>query len=116
MEKKYFYIVSLKHTSNADTALTFWGPAGSGYTWHKDRAGLYAEDVVNKYTSDDNVAVEESICNRFWIEANDFSDKYISVPNIEPVLHALGLNKKFMKPARMKTCEMIFVPYGLTQL
>lgn len=35
-----YYIISLKHTSKGDTALTFWGEDGNGYTWHRDRAGV----------------------------------------------------------------------------
>lgn len=106
---KQYYIVSLKHTSKGDTALTFWCADGSGYTWHKNRAGLYDEDVVHKSTSNDNVAVLKEDVDKFWMNALDFNDKYISVPNNPTVLHHLGLSDKFMKPKRMAGCRMIFI-------
>lgn len=104
-----YYIVSLKHTSKADTALTFWGANGSGYTWSKSRAGIYNEEEAKKCISDDNVMVAKEKVDPFWMNAVDFNDKYVSVPNNATVLHHLGLNNKFMKPKRMATCKMTFI-------
>jgi hypothetical protein len=106
---KEYYIVSLKHTSKGDTALTFWCANGNGYTWHKDRAGLYSEDIVSQYTSDDNVAVEKGLIDKFWMNAIDYNDKYVSVPNTKQVLFHLGLSDKYMKPKRMAGCRMQFI-------
>lgn len=107
--KNEFYIVSLKHTSKGDTALTFWGANGSGYTWHKDRAGIYSKEEAEKCESSDNPKVPKENVDKFWIKATDFNDHYISVPNHPAVLFALGLSDKEMKPKRFKTCKMVFV-------
>lgn len=109
-----FYIVSLKHTSKGDTALTFWGANGNGYTWHRDRAGLYTEEEVDKYTSTDNHKVEKELADKFWMNALDFNDKYISVPNSPTVLHHLGLDSKYMKPKKFAGCRMVFINTPVT--
>ncbi len=112
MEKQY-YIISLKHTSKGDAALTFWGANGAGYTWGKQRAGLYAESVVKNYTSTDSIAVPQEEVDKFWMNALDFDDEYISVPNNPTVLHHLKLDQNLMKPKKYATCRMVFVntPY-----
>ncbi len=48
-----YYIISLKHTSKGDTALTFWCANGSGYTWHRDRAGVYTAQELKGRTSEE---------------------------------------------------------------
>jgi len=108
---KQYYIVSLKHTSKGDAALLFWGHDGGGYSWHRDRAGLYNDDVVQKHTSCDNVKVLKEDVDPFWMNALDFNDKYISVPNNKTVLHHLGLleSEKFMKPKKFASCRMVFI-------
>lgn len=107
MEQKY-YIVSLKHTSKGDTALTFWCANGCGYTYHRDRAGLYSLDELKGSVSNDNVAVEKEKVDPFWMNAVDFEDRFIAVPNSPTVLHHLGLDNRFMKPKKWKTCKMVF--------
>lgn len=104
-----FYIVSLKHTSKGDTALTFWGKNQCGYTWHKDRAGLYSIEEAKTCISDDNVMVEQKKVDQFWMNAIDFNDKYISCPNNSTVWQVLGLDPKYMKPKKYKTCKMTFI-------
>lgn len=106
---KEYYIISLKHTSKGDTALTFWGKNGGGYTWNRERAGLYPELGIEKYTSEDNIAVPKEQVDPFWMNALDFNDKYISVPNNPTVRHHLGLNGKFMKPKSIAACKMTFL-------
>jgi hypothetical protein len=105
---KEYYIVSLKHTSKSDTALTFWGKDKCGYTWHKDRAGIYSEDEIKSSITFENVAVEKEIADKFWMNALDFGDKYISIPNNPTVLYHLGLSDKPMKPKKFAGCRMIF--------
>lgn len=107
-----YYIISLKHTSKGDTALTFWGHDSNGYTWHRDRAGLYTEEEMKKCISPDNVAVLKETVDPYWMNATDFSDKYISVPNNYGVLYNFGIlesAKKFMKPKKYAGCRMTFV-------
>lgn len=108
MDKQY-YIISIKHTSKGDTALTFWCADGAGYTWHRKRAGLYSEAEVHKLRDSLNVAVEQSIVDKFWMNALDFSDEYVSVPNTPTVRHHLGLSDKLMKPKKYAGCRMQFI-------
>jgi hypothetical protein len=107
-EERLFYIVSLKHTSKGDTALTFWGKDGAGYTWHRDRAGLYNQEEARSYSSTDNVPVPREDVDKWWMNAQDFGDKYVSVPNNPTILQIFGLSDKFMKPKKYKSCKMIF--------
>lgn len=109
MSENQYYIVSLKHTSKGDTALTFWCADGAGYTWHRDRAGLYDEVASNKSSSVENVKVLKELVDPFWMNALDFEDKYISVPNNPTVLHHLRLLNKFMKPKKLAGCRMVFI-------
>lgn len=104
-----YYIVSLKHTSKGDTALTFWGENGNGYTWSKQRAGLYTEDEANKHSTFENVPVPKQVVDKFWMNALDFNDAYVSIPNNPTVLYHLGLSDKFMKPKKFAGCRMVFI-------
>lgn len=118
---KQYYIISLKHTSKGDAALTFWGKCGSGYTWHRDRAGLYPEDKVDAYTSEDNIKVEKEKVDPFWMNAVDFGDRYVSVANTPGVRRELGISDRLMKPKKYATCRMAFTntavePMNETQL
>lgn len=106
---KQYYIVSLKHTSKGDAALTFWRANGRGYTWHRDSAGLYDESNIKEYTAADSVAVLKEDVDVFWMNALDHNDKYISVPNQPTVLKKFGLNIKLMKPKKWLTCRMVFI-------
>jgi hypothetical protein len=106
---KQYYIVSLKHTSKGDTALTFWCANGCGYTLHKDRAGLYTQEEARKHENENNIKVLKELVDPFWMNALDFKDKYISVPNNKTVLHHLGLSDKEMKPKKFATCRMTFI-------
>lgn len=106
---KEYYIVSLKHTSKGDTALTFWRTNGCGYAWHKKNVGIYSEEEANKCTSEDNVKVLKEDVEKFWMNALDFNDEYISVPNNKTVLFYLGLSEKYMKPKKMASCRMVFI-------
>ncbi len=105
-----YYIVSLKHTSKGDTALTFWGPNGSGYTWHKKRAGIYTQEEADGFNGDnENIPVATELVDKFWMNALDFSDEYVSVANNPTVLKHLGLSDKMMKPKKFAGCRMTFI-------
>jgi hypothetical protein len=43
-----FYIICLRHSSNQDYAITWWGPNNSGYTLNLDNAGKYTLDQIIK--------------------------------------------------------------------
>lgn len=114
MNDKLYYIISLKHTSKGDTALTFWAHDSNGYTWHRDRAGLYTEDEIKECVSYNNVAVEKEKVDPFWMNAVDFNDKYISVPNTEQIHYALNIDSKRMKPKKFAGCKMQFINTPVT--
>lgn len=106
---KQYYIISLKHTSKGDTALTFWRANGGGYAWHRDGAGLYTEEEIKNKVTADNVAIEKEKVDPFWMNADDFGDKYIAVANTAAVRNALGITDKLMKPKKWATCRMAFM-------
>jgi hypothetical protein len=103
-----YYIISLKHTSKGDTALTFFGPNNCGYTWHRDRAGKYTYEDAVKFSGPDAPMVECAKVDPFWMNAVDYGDKYISVANTAQVRHALGISDKEMKPKKYAGCRMEF--------
>lgn len=107
---KQYYIVSIKHTSKADTALTLCGPNNAGYTWNKSRAGVYSEeDVLKEFTGDsDNVPVDKEKADKLFLPAKDFGDSYVSLPNDTTVRTILELSDKHMKPAKYASCRMKF--------
>jgi hypothetical protein len=109
-----YYIVSLKHTSKGDTALTFWGANGSGYTWDRKRAGIYQDYNVDEYISEDSVKVEKEKVDAFWMNAVDFGDKYVAVANTSAVCFELNLNQSLMKPKKSATCRMSFLNTPVT--
>lgn len=106
---KQYYIISIKHTSKGDTALTFWGANGSGYCWDRSRVGVYTEETLKGRIDSLNVAVEKEKVDPFWMNAVDFSDKYVSVANTPPVRHAIGITDKLMKPKKDAGCRMAFI-------
>ena len=106
---KQYYIVSLKHTSKGDTALTFWGDNHCGYRWHKKGVGIYTEEEAEKIKDEWNVPVLKEDADKFWMNALDFKDEYVSVPNNPTVLHHLKLDSKYMKPKKMQGCRMVFI-------
>lgn len=110
-----YYIVSLKHTSKGDTALTFWSKNGSGYTWNRERAGVYTEEEANERKSADSIPVLKEKVDPFWMNAVDFNDEYVSVPNSAPVIQRLGLDFSLMKPKKYASCRMVFLNTPVTQ-
>jgi hypothetical protein len=112
---KQYYLISLKHTSKGDTALTFWCANGNGYTWHKNRAGIYNEDEIDKYIGYDTVAVLKEVVDPFWMNALDFRDEFISVPNNPTTRLHLGITDKAMKPKKFAGCRMSFINTPITQ-
>lgn len=108
-EEQLFYIISLKHTSKADMALTFWCSNGAGYCWDKSRAGLYTKSEAAKHTNEETIAVEKEKVDPFWMNAIDFNDKYVSVPNTPTTRYRFGLDQKFMKAKKYSNCRMTFL-------
>ena len=106
--EKLFYIVSLKHTSKADAALTLWGRDHSGYVWCQTRAGVYTQQEADKLRSDDNFPVEKEKADAYFMPGNDFADKFIALPNNVFVRKALGLTTAHMKDAVYKSCKIQF--------
>lgn len=105
---KEYYIVSLKHTSKGDTALTFWCAHSRGYTWDKNRVGVYSEEELDNIVNHNNVAVPVEVADKLWMNAIDFNDEYISIPNNKEVQKELGLSTKEMKETRFASCRMKF--------
>lgn len=109
-DQQQYYIVSVKHTSAGDAALTFFCADNCGYTWHKKRAGLYSKEDAERFGGDEwNVQVEKEKVDPFWMNALDFNDEYISVPNTATVRLHLGLSSKNMKPKKHASCRMTFL-------
>ncbi len=108
---KTYYIVSLKHTSKGDTALTLWGRGCCGYVWDKQRAGIYQEDDRAKIENFDNVFIDSLIADQFFLAGNDYGDVYTALPNNTTVCKILGLNDKFMKPKKYASCRIKFTPF-----
>lgn len=109
MKDKLYYIVSVRHTSKGDTALTFWSHNFSGYAWNKKNCGLYTEVEAKKCISDDNIMVPSDIVDKFWMNALDFKDEYVAVPNTPTVLFHLGISDKMMKSKKYASCRMTFI-------
>jgi hypothetical protein len=106
---KMYYIISLKHTSKGDTALTFWRDKSCGYCWGKNYAGLYSEQEADKIKDDENVPVDKETVDKFWMNAVDFKDEYVAVPNNLNTRYHLGITDKFMKPKKYQSCRMQFI-------
>ena len=106
---KQYYIVSTKHTSKGDTALTLWGPNNAGYFWEKSMAGVYSEEEIKSFKGDnDNVPIDKEAADKLFLPAKDFGDSYIGLPNDTTVRTILGLSDKNMKPAKYAGCRMKF--------
>lgn len=104
-----YYIISLKHTSKGDTALTFWCANGGGYTYSRERAGKYTEEEARKCISNENIMIECEKVDPFWMNAVDYNDKFISVANTQAVRNAIGITEQYMKPKKYATCKMAFM-------
>lgn len=105
-----YYIVSLKHTSKGDTALTLWGPNNAGYTRHKFNAGVYTQEEADTFKGDTgNVPVLKSDADKLFLVAYDTPrERFVALPNDPSVLIRLGLDSSAMKLMKCKTCNMKF--------
>lgn len=104
-----YYIVSTKHTSKADTALTLWGPNNAGYVYDKSRAGVYTQAQADTFKGDDeNIPVSKEKADKLFLPAKDFNDRFVALPNDTTVRTVLGITTTSMKPAKYKSCKMIF--------
>lgn len=104
-----YYIVSVKHTSKADTALTLWGPNNAGYCYNKSRAGIYTQEQADTFKGDDeNIPVSKEAADKLFLPAKAFNDRFVALPNDITVRTILGVSTTRMKPAKYKSCKMIF--------
>lgn len=104
-----YYIVSIKHTSKGDTALTLWGPNNAGYFWDKSMAGVYTEAQAAKFKGDENnIPVPMDAADSLFLPATDFGDKYTALPNNATTRTILGLSDRLMKEKKYANCRMKF--------
>lgn len=108
MSEQQYYIVSIKHTSKGDTALTLWAKNSAGYTYHRDRAGVYGEERRKEIEAAGDVFVKKEDADRLFLPAKYVDVEFISLPNDTTVRTILGIPTKNMKPAKYKTCKMAF--------
>lgn len=104
---KEYYIVSLKHTSRGDSAITLWRPDGNGYCWYQDWAGVYPTIESNRADSL-NVYVEKEIADPLFKQTTYDGENRMVLPNNSKVWDALNLNPKLMKAKKYKSCYMSF--------
>ena len=104
-----YYIVSLKHTSKADTAITLWKSASAGYCWYQEWAGLYTHQEQMKHSPNDqhDVFIEKDLLESYLTEVMYEGGIWNVLPNTPEVRKALNLNYNLMKPKRNKTCNII---------
>ncbi len=104
-----YYIISVKHTSKGDTALTLWGKNHSGYVWNKENAGIYTEKDREAFRNDqDNIFVSKEEADKLFLHGNDFGDKYVSLPNDITTRLRLGVSDQFMKPKKYAASKIKF--------
>jgi hypothetical protein len=98
---KEYYIVSLKHTSKGDTALTLWRHNSNGYCWYREWAGVYKEEEKGVIENFENVFVEKEKADSLFALTYPYDDEERTIlPNLPEVLQALGLDEKKMKPKK----------------
>lgn len=104
---KQYYIVSLKHTSRGDSAITLWRHNGSGYCWYRDWAGVYSE--INPLNADSlNIFVDKEIADPLFKQTTYDGENRMVLPNMPGVWAALNLNPKLMKAKKCRSCFMSF--------
>lgn len=105
---KQYYILSLKHTSRADSGITLWGPNSQGYTIFIDRAGLYTESDRPEREYPDNVFVEKELVEKHMAKTVYGGHYGDALPNDPTVWAALKLDTKQMKPKKCATIKLSF--------
>lgn len=101
---KKYYIISLKWTSLADSWLTLWKEDSRGYTWQKEKAGVYNEEERATFTHDDQIPVEKETVDTLFVKAITEGETILVLPNNPEVCEKLGLNRRKMRPKKYKTC------------
>ena len=75
----------------------------------KCRAGIYSEEEIKRFKNDlENIPVDKAEADKLFLPADDFNDHFIALPNDITVRAVLGVSTKGMKPAKYKSCKMIF--------
>lgn len=60
---KEYYVICKRHAFRQDYAILFWGPDNKGYTYNVNVAGVYGEEVLERFRDheSDDCPVEKSI-------------------------------------------------------
>lgn len=106
---KQYYIISLKHTSIEDSALTLWRRGNKGYCWYKDWAGIYSEEEAESatnHTHPDNVCVPVEVADKLFVTVLYDGEQRLVLPNRDYVWAELNLEHRLMKEAKYRTCYM----------
>jgi hypothetical protein len=113
MEDKY-YIVSIKHTSKGDNAITLWRADSSGYCFRKDWAGLYTKSQIGfiDMRETENVAILASSADKLFASALYDGQDIECLENSESVREAFNLNYDKMKQKRMATINVSYYHKG----
>lgn len=104
----HYYIISLKHTSKGDSALTLWRLDGKGYCWYSDWAGRYLKEDTENRIDEQNVSVEVDTTNPLFEKTTYDGEERWVLPNTKSVREKLGLDSKLMKAKKYATCFMSF--------
>ena len=105
---KQYYIISLKHTSRADSAITLWRKNSGGYCWYQDWAGLYNDSDRPGRSDGENVFVEKDIADKLFKMTVYGGEVRMVLPNAVNVWNELELSPKVMKAKKYATCFMSF--------
>ena len=104
---KKYYIVSIKHTSKGDSALTLWGHDSAGYTFYEPTAGIYT-DEDKEMANDVNVFVDKEIADKLWAKTMYDGKLRHVLRNNEMTRLTLGIDNKLMLPLKYKSHIMSF--------
>lgn len=86
-----YYIISLKHTSRLDKAITLWRADNCGYCYHQHNAGVYPEFTEGYHNlENDSLPIKTTILHDFFIKESINSESRI-IPNCKTVWDALSL-------------------------
>jgi len=91
-ETNQYYIFSATHTQKHEDFLTWWGPNHCGYTWYKERMGVYSEKEANKIAStcQDNYAIPKYLVDQHFVMSRDCDRVVYGIPAITSILKIFG--------------------------
>jgi hypothetical protein len=101
-----YYIVSLKWTSKADSALTLYRHESNGYCWRKDWAGVFGEEAKTK--DDLTVAISKEIADPLFVKTIYDGEEIMVLPNNKKTLQTLDINSSKMRPKKYRNCFMSY--------